>query len=389
MNLARTSITVDKCTPRDRYARTQVSFPTSIITNTTMAVCADDFLLDWPLNKFYVPDLDAGTRRRSRSYAPRASDSYETSPASTPSLDRHHYRHIDRAQNPVSRYLESGPTPQWDGFDHNYHPHSPEQNGLSTFFDQSESTHDTLADLDQPDNTVEFDFDRSCLDTLDEQLLRSPTDSFFDVCWSTAVEDEVPVPVLEPVPARSHAKRRGKYASGASASVTGNRTVEMKDRHWLNRAPAMMEACAHSIPSSPTSLTSPSSPHSSIFPASPPGRYYDATPASPTTHHYNTILASESRLPYHNPNDSVHFFPVPVQHARRQRRKTNATALSNHSTTSVNRSMTAFSSRTAPSVKSGKSGKSSSTTATGALKIISNACSVLTRTNRKRAKSTV
>ena len=33
-------------------------------------------------------------------------------------------------------------------------------------------------------------FDISCLDALDEQLLRSPTDSFLDICWTAAVQEE-------------------------------------------------------------------------------------------------------------------------------------------------------------------------------------------------------
>ncbi|KIK19021.1 hypothetical protein PISMIDRAFT_683574, partial [Pisolithus microcarpus 441] len=33
-------------------------------------------------------------------------------------------------------------------------------------------------------------FDASCLDALDEQLLRSPTDCFSDICWAAAVQDE-------------------------------------------------------------------------------------------------------------------------------------------------------------------------------------------------------
>lgn len=33
-------------------------------------------------------------------------------------------------------------------------------------------------------------FDISCLDTLDEQLLRSPNDCFLDICWTAAVQEE-------------------------------------------------------------------------------------------------------------------------------------------------------------------------------------------------------
>ena len=35
------------------------------------------------------------------------------------------------------------------------------------------------------------DLDLSCLDALDEQLLRSPVESFTELCWASAVRDEV------------------------------------------------------------------------------------------------------------------------------------------------------------------------------------------------------
>lgn len=44
--------------------------------------------------------------------------------------------------------------------------------------------------LDILDRTsLEASFDPSCLDSLDDQLLLSPTDSFADVCWAEAVYD--------------------------------------------------------------------------------------------------------------------------------------------------------------------------------------------------------
>jgi hypothetical protein len=35
-----------------------------------------------------------------------------------------------------------------------------------------------------------MDIDPSCLDALDDQLLSSPIDSFADVCWADAVEEQ-------------------------------------------------------------------------------------------------------------------------------------------------------------------------------------------------------
>jgi hypothetical protein len=48
-----------------------------------------------------------------------------------------------------------------------------------------------------------LDFDPTCLDRLDEQLLLSPTESFFDVCYSEAIHDDtIPVPMLQPIQPR-------------------------------------------------------------------------------------------------------------------------------------------------------------------------------------------
>ena len=47
-----------------------------------------------------------------------------------------------------------------------------------------------------------LDFDPACLDRLDDQLLLSPTESFVDVCYSEAVHDTVPVPILQPIQPR-------------------------------------------------------------------------------------------------------------------------------------------------------------------------------------------
>jgi hypothetical protein len=40
------------------------------------------------------------------------------------------------------------------------------------------------------------DLDVSCLDALDEQLLATPVESFIDLCWTAAVQDDVNAPVL-------------------------------------------------------------------------------------------------------------------------------------------------------------------------------------------------
>lgn len=40
------------------------------------------------------------------------------------------------------------------------------------------------------------DFDASCLDALDEQLLVSPVECFVELCWAAAVHDDVTTPVM-------------------------------------------------------------------------------------------------------------------------------------------------------------------------------------------------
>lgn len=54
-----------------------------------------------------------------------------------------------------------------------------------------------LTDEVQPGNsgsgTTELDIDLSCLAELDDQLLASPIDSFMDVCWADAVDEQDPI----------------------------------------------------------------------------------------------------------------------------------------------------------------------------------------------------
>jgi len=50
---------------------------------------------------------------------------------------------------------------------------------------------DSLDDTDEvPTEHSNPNFDPSCLDALDDQLLSSPIDSFADVCWADAVEEQ-------------------------------------------------------------------------------------------------------------------------------------------------------------------------------------------------------
>jgi hypothetical protein len=58
--------------------------------------------------------------------------------------------------------------------------------------DEKESIWDdgtSLLDVFDP-TSLDIDFDHSCLETLDDQLLLHPMDSFVDICWAEAVYDD-------------------------------------------------------------------------------------------------------------------------------------------------------------------------------------------------------
>jgi len=65
--------------------------------------------------------------------------------------------------------------------------------------------------IDVIDRTsLSTDFDHSCLDSLDDRLLLSPTESFADVCWDTAVYDE---PDRDVTPTPPHIDTTGLYTA--------------------------------------------------------------------------------------------------------------------------------------------------------------------------------
>ncbi|KAF9222424.1 hypothetical protein BS17DRAFT_187876 [Gyrodon lividus] len=274
MNLDKTSFTVDRCTPRDKYARTQVSFPRSVRTSV------DDFLLDSPLSTFFNQGSELFARPRSRSYAyalPKLPDclwNTTTIPSPPPFPDPETFPITD--QNlPADR-----------------------KDSMASWREIACPT--LLAMADQDSALREVDFDPSCLDALDEQLLRSPTECFSDMCWAAAVEDDVTVPVLHtPKPRSGPRTRKVDYGT-----VWGGTKVPKdfgQDRAFLSKIKPPPEAFSQAI-----LLSSSLEPH---------------VTSSTLQKQYSVLAASERRLLYTNPNESVHYFPVPSdQNTRRKKR---------------------------------------------------------------------
>ncbi|KIK97633.1 hypothetical protein PAXRUDRAFT_135923, partial [Paxillus rubicundulus Ve08.2h10] len=158
----------------------------------------------------------------------------------------------------------------------------------------------------------EVEFDPSCLDALDEQLLRSPTECFSDMCWAAAVEDDVAVPVLHtPKPRSGPRSRNCDYGAVLGGTRVVGRPREGQDRAFLNKIQPPREAVSQffalAVPPPGTGLL-PSSPASHVTSSTFPKQY-------------SVLAASEQHLLYNNPNESVHYFPVPSDQSMRRRRK--------------------------------------------------------------------
>ncbi|KAF9243216.1 hypothetical protein BU15DRAFT_86586 [Melanogaster broomeanus] len=246
---------VDKCTPRDKYARTHVPLRSSICPS------ADDSQVNPPATP-WSSGLSSSRRRVHSS-----SDSLGWKLLPTP---------IRPTFRP--RDYELPPCPEDD--------------------DRSETQTVSLKVLHRSLKNMEFD--PSCLDRLDHQLLLSPTDSFSEVCYSEATHDQIPVPVLQPLQPRI--RRRAAYY---------DRTAMSEEDPYHDWDENMSLRCGKP----------PRKPH--LRPESP----------EPRMSYQQSILADlESRLRSHNPNESVHYFPVPSQRRSEESRKTSLDAPSVSST---------------------------------------------------------
>ncbi|KAG6331880.1 hypothetical protein ID866_7212 [Astraeus odoratus] len=287
MHLSPSRLMVDRCTPRDKFARTHVPLRNALCPSS------DDSVVSSPTGPW---SSKANARRRAHSAAD--SPGWQTLP--TP---------IRPTFRP--RDYELPPCPEDD--------------------DQSDAQTVSFKVLQRSLRNVEFD--PACLDCMDQQLMLSPAESFSEVCWSEAVHDAVPVPAMQPL--QPHIRKRTPLYDRTAMSE------EDPYHDWdENMSVRWKKPRKKSLPPPPLPKKTPASPE-------------------PRLSTQDSVLALlESRLLYHNPDDSVQFFPVPSQRRSEDTRK---------------------SSLDAPSVSSAGSSGSA-----GTLKRLGHALS-----GRSRAKSTV
>ncbi|EGO26435.1 hypothetical protein SERLADRAFT_414476 [Serpula lacrymans var. lacrymans S7.9] len=235
MNIAHTRV-VDRCTPRDKFARKHISLLSTARAST------DDSLLTPPSSPW---GNDVRPRQRSRSHA-----AWTTDWRYLPTPIRHAFRPADL----------DPPTPQ----------ESPEDDGDAQTI--------SLEIFDRSLRDVEFD--PTCLDALDNQLLLSPTDSFSDVCWAEAVRDDT-VTVLQPLQPRIRKSdtvyyNRNKVASDEDPYHDWDEDFSVEAHAVRNTSPPPLSSVPRLSPSS-----------------SPPLSPRDAV-----------LAVLESRFLYHNANDS-------------------------------------------------------------------------------------
>ncbi|KAG1734616.1 hypothetical protein EDB19DRAFT_1911016 [Suillus lakei] len=295
MNLKCTKLTVDRCTPRDRFATrfarvAQISFPTSIRTSI------DDSCIDFPSTPFYSPTGESFTRPRAISDAFRGVESQIPTTPFAHLFPEYRYDHPDppRSPTPIDFFHPPSPPPVPPPKDFPVSTSNEPQSPALT----QDSSSPTLADAVpvipgpaglEPSHPIwifdsslrEVDFDVTCLGALDEQLLHAPKDCFLDICWAEAVYDDE-VPVLQPAP---------EEKPWVWQSQTERETDSEESEQ---RGPVVQVERKVSFLPSPESYT----------PRSPQGMM---------------IAESESRMLYQNANHSVHFFPVSQQ--RDSRRK--------------------------------------------------------------------
>ncbi|KIK44510.1 hypothetical protein CY34DRAFT_619600 [Suillus luteus UH-Slu-Lm8-n1] len=265
MHLSHHRRVVDKCTPRDKYARTHVHLQNSFLSSS------DDLSVKTP--------------------SPPWVHAYNSRQRSQSSADTQGWKHLPTPIRPTFRPRDYASPPTADD--------ASSESNTNTFKVLHRSLHN-------------LDFDPTCLDRLDEQLLLSPTESFVDVCYSEAIHDEtIPVPMLQPIQPRIRKSTRLYDRTAA--------TDEDPFHDWdENYSVKFKKARKKPLPAPPL----PELPEASL----------------PRTSHQESMLALlESHILYHNPNESVHFFPVSTQRCSGESRKSSLDAPSIASTSSNGR----------------------------------------------------
>ncbi|KAI6007558.1 hypothetical protein F5J12DRAFT_905477 [Pisolithus orientalis] len=273
MNHSPARLLVDRCTPRDKFARTHIPLRTSLCPSS------DDSVVSPPSSP-WTSEFNARRRAHSSSGSPG-------------------WRHLPTPIRPTFRPRD---------------------------YDQTR-TPVSLKVLQRSLRNVEFD--PSCLDCLDQQLLLSPADSFSEVCYTEAVHEQPLQPRIR--------KRTTLYDRTAMSE-------EDPYHDWDENMSIRWKKLSSRKP----------------LPPSPPTQAQSKNTTPRMSTQDSMLAALESRLLLHNPGDSVHFFPVPSQRRSEDTRKSSLDA-------------------PAPSISS--AGSSSST---GTLKRLSHALSA-----RSRAKSNV
>ncbi|KAG0708639.1 hypothetical protein DFH29DRAFT_426375 [Suillus ampliporus] len=262
MNLSPPRRLVDKCTPRDKFARTHVHLQSSFLSSS------DDSNVNTP-SAPWVHTYNS--RQRSQS-----------------SADTQGWKHLPTPIRPTFRPRDCAPPLTADDVSSPTQPNS------------FKVLHRSLHNLD---------FDPACLDRLDDQLLLSPTESFVDVCYSEAVHDDVPVPILQPIIPRI---RKGMRLYDRTAANDEDPFHDWDENYSIKFKKARKKLPVPPLPQLPE--------------------------APPRTSHQDSMLALlESHILYHNPNESVHFFPVSSQRCGGESRKSSLEAPSVTSTGSNGR----------------------------------------------------
>ncbi|KAL4068672.1 hypothetical protein V8B97DRAFT_785372 [Scleroderma yunnanense] len=281
MHLSPSRLMVDRCTPRDKFARTHIAL------RNTLCPSSDDSVVSPPSSPW---SSEVNSRRRA---------------------------HSTTADSPGWRHLPTPIRPTFRPRDYELPP-CPEDD------DQSDTQTVSINVLHRSLRNVEFD--PSCLDCLDQQLLLSPADSFSEVCYSEAVHEQVPVPVLQPLQPR------------------------IRKRTQLYDRTAMSEEDPYHDWDENMSIRWSKLPKKSTSPPPHPKRKPDSPDPQLTTQQ-SMLAVLESRLLLHNPHDSVQFFPVPSQRQSEDPRKSSldapsvSSAGSSGSTGTLKRLGSAFSGR--------------------------------------------
>ncbi|OAX40223.1 hypothetical protein K503DRAFT_636313 [Rhizopogon vinicolor AM-OR11-026] len=260
MNLSPPRRMVDKCTPRDKYARTHVHLKSSFLQSSD----------DSNVTTLTSPWIHSyNSRQRSQS-----------------SADTQGWKHLPTPIRPTFRPRDGHASPL-------------------TPNDVSSAHTNTFKVLQRSLNNL--DFDPTCLDRLDDQLLLSPTESFVDVCYSEAIHEDVPVPILQPI------RPRIRNSTRLYDRTAGGDDDPFHD--WDENYSVKFKKPRQKRVVTPSPL--PDLPESS----------------TPRTSQQDSMLALlESSFLYHNPNESVHFFPVPTQRRSGESRKSSLEAPSVSST---------------------------------------------------------